>query len=579
MAIVGFNKQEYSGRLMFNPAIWLAYFIWLAVPDFWIIKAPTTFAIFSNITLNATIYGVLTWTLCLIASLAKKYVGTWLSLLIHAFWHVMIVSWSFSQMFLILLFHRHWDVVVMQLVVDTNSIETSNFITTFLFLPKTMFLIVVVLLLLCAEMWVIRKVKNIPMFFANKKLLIGQWLVVAYVYAHSVFFMGTVDENHKRAAYFAFNRTTIYNLGQNMLMYDEFVDESIRCEKTLENYTEHSKTHLNVDDVVIIIGESYNRNHSSLYGYNLETNPELKKLPKENLILFTDVIALNNFTFNCLRYILSVASINEKTKWCDVPLFPAILKNAGWNVVFMGNQIATDGTIGYFDLGISFLNMYKVEDKLFDYRNQATYEEDSPLISDYERDRKKIEKPTKNLIIFHLWGQHYDFKKRYPKKEAYFKASDIKDDWRSEAEKQTVAEYDNANRYNDKMVARIIKMFKNRNAAVFFFSDHGEQVYDFRHELGRTDLKEDVKEAIKCQIEIPFMVYLSPTFISANPDVQKQLDEAKTKPFMTDDFAHLLLDFLQSDSKWLNKTKSPLQDDYDEKKPRIILNTNTDYNK
>lgn len=75
------------------------------------------------------------------------------------------------------------------------------------------------------------------------------------------------------------------------------------------------------------------------------------------------------------------------------------------------------------------------------------------------------------------------------------------------------------------------------------------------------------------------MVYLSPKFISANPDVQKQLDEAKTKPFMTDDFAHLLLDFLQSDSKWLNKTKSPLQDDYDEKKPRIILNTNTDYNK
>ena len=61
----------------------------------------------------------------------------------------------------------------------------------------------------------------------------------------------------------------------------------------------------------------------------------------------------------------------------------------------------------------------------------------------------------------------------------------------SDAEQQSVADYLNATRYNDLVVDHIIRLFEKRNAIVLYFADHGEEVYNYRHQLGCTDLAAD----------------------------------------------------------------------------------------
>ena len=41
-----------------------------------------------------------------------------------------------------------------------------------------------------------------------------------------------------------------------------------------------------------------------------------------------------------------------------------------------------------------------------------------------------------------------------------------------------MAHYDNATRWNDEVVDRILSNFANEDAVVVYFSDHGEEVYD-----------------------------------------------------------------------------------------------------
>ena len=49
-----------------------------------------------------------------------------------------------------------------------------------------------------------------------------------------------------------------------------------------------------------------------------------------------------------------------------------------------------------------------------------------------------------------------------------------------------MAHYLNAIRYNDLVVDRIIRLFDHRNAVVIYFSDHGEEVHNFREQTCRT---------------------------------------------------------------------------------------------
>ena len=74
--------------------------------------------------------------------------------------------------------------------------------------------------------------------------------------------------------------------------------------------------------IVLIIGESYNKHHASLYGYPLPTTPR-QDYRKSNgeLFVFDDVVTSWNITSNVFLNIFSLWESGDNTSIADKPLF------------------------------------------------------------------------------------------------------------------------------------------------------------------------------------------------------------------------------------------------------------------
>ena len=193
------------------------------------------------------------------------------------------------------------------------------------------------------------------------------------------------------------------------------------------------------------------------------------------------------------------------------------------------------------------------------------------LIDAYRANRHDIEAPKRNFIIFHLYGQHAAYGERHPADFAKFGVRSVKSKLRlSDEQRGVVADYLNATLYNDYVVDSIIRMFSDRNAIVLYFSDHGEEVYDFRLQQGRTDLKTDVPRALRSQLDIPFMIYVSPRYAATHPQQVERIKRSIDRPFMTDNLPQVIFDLLGVRTKYYKPASSVINDAYRPQKQRML---------
>ena len=83
---------------------------------------------------------------------------------------------------------------------------------------------------------------------------------------------------------------------------------------------------------------------------------------------------------------------------------------------------------------------------------------------------------TPSITIINLMGQHEAFKWRYPAAWKFFNPEDYPD--YKEHQRVYMSQYDNATRYNDHVVASIFDIYKDKEALVFYFPDHGLDLYE-----------------------------------------------------------------------------------------------------
>lgn len=292
--------------------------------------------------------------------------------------------------------------------------------------------------------------------------------------------------------------------------------------------------------IVLIIGESYNRHHASLYGYPLPTTPRQDKLHREGkLYRFNDVIASYNLTFKSLENMLTLYDYDAKGSWYDYPIVPALFRKAGYEVLFFSNQNTLDKASAFTDyMEDMFMNNPDISSYMFDLRNSKSHEYDMDLLDDY----MSMADTTANnpqLVIFHFIGLHADFKLRYPESQTMFTPSHYSRADLGKEEKTILADYDNAILYNDKVVDAILKVFSDKDAIAIYVPDHGELVYDGCQEMGR-NLKHQ-RKYIEPQFDIPFWIYCSDVYKQNHPDICLEIEESQNRPFMTDDLPHLLL--------------------------------------
>lgn len=312
------------------------------------------------------------------------------------------------------------------------------------------------------------------------------------------------------------------------LNFDDVVD--------LRNYLNNPSLVFNYDslpdNVVIIIGESHSPRHSSLYGYSLATNPKLERRKEENFKIFHNVKSPATHTSEAFKYILNTRLIgsNDSLPWYKSTHLIEILNKAGYTTYWFSNQ-ARQGLYNNLssaaaDLCDSVVFLRKSsEDKIYDAQ-----------LTEINLPDKKS---AKNAVFYHIMGQHVLFYKRYPQNFNIFVADNYPKSIEIE-KRETLASYDNATLYNDFVTDEIIKKYEDSDAVVFYFSDHGLDIFESQEDYCGHAINSP--ESISIGTDIPFYIFISDQFKEKHPSLADRFLKAKSNGFSTDKFIFTVMD-------------------------------------
>ena len=326
--------------------------------------------------------------------------------------------------------------------------------------------------------------------------------------------------------------------------------------------------------IILVIGESYNKHHAHLYGYDRPTTPNMDKMLRQgSLISFTDVVTPWNITSQVFKWMLSTESIDSGRSWADGVLWPALFRRAGWDVSFITNQYTPSPRQNKIDLsGSFFLNSQPLDSLAFSHRNVRKYQYDEDLLAELDGLSPSGLAGRPSFIILHLIGQHMDARLRVPAMWRKWTAADYasRTDL-SEKERQTLADYDNATLYNDHVISLLTRRFSAQDALVVYLSDHGEEVYDFGQKLyGRNHAQTPNSATVRSEYEVPFIVWGSPTYRRLHPEQWQRIRQAAERPFMTDDLCHFLFGLTALPTSFYQPARDPLSPRYDAARPRLL---------
>lgn len=336
--------------------------------------------------------------------------------------------------------------------------------------------------------------------------------------------------------------------------------------------------------VVLIIGESYNKHHSALFGYQKPTTPhQLHHQRRRMLVPYSDVVApwnLTSFVFKLMFSTYTVKKDESNDDWCNHPLFPSLFRRAGFKVDFLTNQFLPRSKEAIYDFsGGFFLNDEELSRGMFDYRNTQLHTYDEALLADYDSISASRENDTvPRLTIFHLMGQHVEYNQRFPKDRTHFTAADYVRPDLKKKEVQWIADYDNATLYNDSILDQIIRRFEKQNAVIIYLADHGEEVYDgIRNKHGRVHSYNISPRLAHEEYEIPMWFYCTEPFIRTHPELFRRIRSQRDKPFMTDALPHLLLYLAGIHTSHYDERCNILSPSYNQQRARL-MKRHADYN-
>jgi len=314
-------------------------------------------------------------------------------------------------------------------------------------------------------------------------------------------------------------------------------------------------------NIILIIGGSYNKHHSQLFGYNKTTTPKQAKFYDTGYVVtLTDALASTDETGEAIKSLFTVKT-NQQEQQDAFAVFPQYFKKAGYHITYLSNRQGDEE-------GCDFLS----NNSLFDTRNSSTHPLDEGLLADY--DTLKSQNTDKQLTIIHLMGQQKEYSKRYPSNRQFYHQKDYQHLNISDAQRTAMAHYDNATRYNDSVVACVMSRVYYDDAIVIYVPDHGELVAADSTAANGDITAQKAKELY----EVPAWVWCSEKYAKEHPDIFKQLWMKRKTPLMTDALAHTLLYLAGIQTPDYKPELDFLNGQYNEKRPRL-LEGKQDYDK
>ncbi|MGH8385774.1 MAG: phosphoethanolamine transferase CptA [Pseudomonas sp.] len=225
--------------------------------------------------------------------------------------------------------------------------------------------------------------------------------------------------------------------------------------------------------LVLVIGESTNRQRMSLYGYPRQTTPELDKL-KDQLAVFDNVITPRPYTIEALQQVLTFADEDNPDLYLTTPSLVSMMKQAGYKTFWITNQQTMTKRNTMLT---TFSQQADEQVYLNNNRNQNAAQYDGDVIEPFNK--ALADAAPRKLIVVHLLGTHMSYQYRYPSTFDKFKdrngvPAGVRDD-----QLPTYNSYDNAVLYNDFVVSSLIKDYakSDPNGFLLYLSDHSEEMF------------------------------------------------------------------------------------------------------
>ena len=247
--------------------------------------------------------------------------------------------------------------------------------------------------------------------------------------------------------------------------------------------------------VVLVIGESARASQFSLYGYNKETNPQLKK---EKILLLKNSYSASTYT---TKSVASILSHDGSSSNGYEPLTNYLHRMGAYVEWRTKNWGEPKQNVNRF---------YQASELKKDCQSEGC-DYDEVLISNLNKSILSA-KASKIFMVLHTAGSHGPtYFKKYPPSFEHFtpvcKTVDLK-----ECSKESLFNaYDNTIFYTDYFLAKTINQLKQLHLPVLFLylSDHGESLGEYNLYLHGTPyaIAPDVQK------KIPFIVWESKEFL------------------------------------------------------------------
>lgn len=315
---------------------------------------------------------------------------------------------------------------------------------------------------------------------------------------------------------------------------------------------------------VLIIGESCNRNHMSLYNYSKRTTPKLEQ--RNDIIVYTNVVSAYSNTLGAVLSALSESNLENKMSFDKSISIIDVFHSLKYKTIWLSNQ----SPIGVWDNAV--YNLAQTSDVTNFVNNSGNSSFESTYLSSYD---EKLFEPFHSVlndssqdkfIVIHLMGSHSAYAKRYPPEFNQF-------DKHTSKKERRINEYDNSVLYNDFVVDSLLNILKTyclkQNKAIcssIYLSDHAENVYDENDNVGH-----DYSGSLpKSNVEIPFIVWLSSGYKDFYSHKQQTIISNKDLPFVSDDLFHSIIDLNNIECKEYLKDRSVFNHEFNSNRPRIL---------
>ena len=307
--------------------------------------------------------------------------------------------------------------------------------------------------------------------------------------------------------------------------------------------------------VILIIGEAARADHFSINGYVRETTPLLQE--ENHLISFYNVSSCGTSTHISVPCLMTRATRENMAPATSETSFISLFRKKGFYTLWVSEQ-------GKYGLGAQRTQISSISgeselevfnDKNFSLttsRRNLNSHDSALYLNELEAyfQSQTRSSSRKMLAVFHMAGSHFPYHWRYTlpfRKYAPTCPDVLPQLCPPEA---LINSYDNSIVYADFFIAGVIDTLRDKNAILFYVSDHGEYLGEhgrFLHgqETGDAELR-----------HVPMLVWTSDTFNRLYPGKVRHMREKQALSLRQEFLFHSILNCSNIDSPVINKKSS-----------------------